>query len=145
MTKLEIWVTGSILYNGEDLSPDKYRWDEKSRRFSSDVDGLLIDFSRIDDCTFEIENNCILIAGRGNTIRARKKCRFETKDDCRFETEGGCTFRTGSNCKFDTGSDCMFTTGDSCEFDVGGRCYKRVPYSFLKGAYILLDGNKLKI
>ena len=63
-----------VLQNGEQLSLDKFLWDEKSRTFSSVEDNLVLDFSDLNNCTFKTGSNCT------------------------FDTDSDCTFKTGSEC-----------------------------------------------
>jgi len=89
MKKLE--VQQRVLKNGKPLDLDKFMWDEKTRTFSSEVTGLVLDFTGIHHCT------------------------FDTIYDCTFKTGHGCTFKTGSGCTFDTGSDCVIVRRDKFE------------------------------
>jgi hypothetical protein len=88
MTKKE--VQKRVLQNGEPLDLDKFEWDEKTNTFSSNEDGLVLDFKEVGICT------------------------FKTGSYCTFDTDSYCTFKTGSNCTFDTGYDCTFDTGPEC-------------------------------
>ena len=85
-----------VLQNGEQLSLDKFLWDEKSRTFSSVEDNLVLDFSDLNNCTFKTGSNCT----------------FKTGSDCTFDTGSNCTFTTGSNCTFKTGSECVVVRRD---------------------------------
>ena len=96
MTKKE--VQQRVLQNGKPLPLDKFEWDEKTKTFSSNEDGLVLDFAGISNCTFVTGWNCT----------------FKTGGNCTFDTGDGCTFDTGGNCTFDTGSDCTFKTGSEC-------------------------------
>ena len=88
MTKKE--VQQRVLQNGKPLSLDKFEWDEKTKTFSSDEDGLVLDFAGISNCTFVTGWNCKFDTGR--------YCKFDTEDGCTFNTRDGCTFKTGSEC-----------------------------------------------
>lgn len=88
MTKKE--VQARVLQDGKPLDIDKFEWDEKTNTFSSEEDGLVIDFKGVNGCA------------------------FNTGSGCTFDTGGGCTFDTGSGCTFNTGSDCTFKTGENC-------------------------------
>ena len=77
----------SVTKNGENLSKDLYTWNEETRTFSSNENGLVLDFPDISFntgsyCTFNTGNNCI----------------FKTDSDCIFNTGYNCTFKTGENC-----------------------------------------------
>ncbi len=89
----------SVTQNDKPLAKSKYKWDEKTRTFSTDENYLVIDFG----CEVEIT--------------------FNTGFHCTFKTGSECTFNTGSDCTFKTGPSCTFKTGDSCfttRFDVKG-------------------------
>ena len=64
----------SVTKNGENLSKDLYTWDEHTRTFFTKENELVLDFSGIDNCT------------------------FNTGTDCIFKTSYNCTFKTGENC-----------------------------------------------
>lgn len=91
-------MTYSITKNGVELSKDLYTIDKKTKTFSSNEPGLVLDFSDEHGWTFKTSNSCIFNTGR----------------DCTFNTGCNCTFKTGSNCTFNTWCDCTFKTGASC-------------------------------
>ena len=66
--------------DGKPINLDDFSWDAETKTFSSTLDGLLIDFFDIDDCTF--------IAG----------------SDCTFKAGWRCTFRAGYGCTFKAGN-----------------------------------------
>ena len=80
----------SITKNGVPLDKSLYTLDEKTKTFSSDEDGLVLDFSNETGWT------------------------FKTGYDCTFKTNSRCTFSTGSYCTFSTGYDCTLETGSHC-------------------------------
>ena len=112
MTKLEIQQR--VLKNGTPLSLELFSWDENTNTFSSKEDILVIDFTGIDNCTFNTSSNC--------TFKADSNCTFETGYNCTFDTGSDCTFETGSDCTFDTSYNCTFKTGPDCTFKTGSRC-----------------------
>jgi len=85
-------VQQRVSKNGKPLPLDKFTWDEKTRTFSSGVDGLVIDFRRMDNCTFVTVSHCVFTTG--------SCCTFTTGSNCAFNTEYGCAFYTGSGCIF---------------------------------------------
>ena len=89
----------SVTRNGVALDPSLYSWDEKTKTFSTNEDGLVIDFRGWDRVTFRTGDDCI----------------FTTGDDCIFTTGDYCTFKTGSRCTFDTGSECVIVRRDVFE------------------------------
>jgi len=104
----------SVTKNGKPLDPSLYTWDEKTATFSTNEDGLVLDFSNYSDCTFK--------TGWGCTFKTGSGCTFDTGSDCTFKTGWGCTFKTGSDCTFDTSSDCTFKTGWGCTFKTAWGC-----------------------
>ena len=95
-----------VLQNGQQLSLDKFSWDESTRTFSSAEDNLVLDFSNLNYYTFKTDSYC--------TFKTGSYCTFKTGYDCTFTTGSYCTFTTGYDCTFDTGSDCTFNTGSEC-------------------------------
>ena len=93
---------------------DKFEWDEKTKTFSTNENGLAIDFRNISDCTFKTGWSCTFTTGG--------YCTFDTCGDCTFKTSWGGTFTTGDDCTFKTGDDCTFTTGWSCTFKTLNNC-----------------------
>ena len=73
-----------VLYRGDIISIDDFSWDEENKIFSSGLDGLDINFSDIDGCTFDTGAYCTFITG--------SDCNFDTGDDCNFDTGLNCTF-----------------------------------------------------
>jgi hypothetical protein len=86
MKKIEIQKR--VLQNGKPLDLDKFDWDEKTKTFSSNENGLVLDFSDIYGCIFNTGYNCI------------------------FNTGYNCIFNTGYNCIFKTGSGCVVVRRD---------------------------------
>jgi hypothetical protein len=99
-------VQQRVLQNGKPLSLDKFTWCEDTNTFSSDEDGLVLDFKGIDGITFKTGSYCTFITG----------CY------CVFNTGPSCTFITGCYCTFDTGYKCNFKTGPECTFNISGWC-----------------------
>jgi len=88
-------VQQRVLKDGKPLPLDQFTWDEKTFTFSSDIHGLVLDFTNMSGVT------------------------FKTGWYCTFKTGSYCTFTTGSYCTFKTSSDCTFTTGWKCTFTTG--------------------------
>lgn len=119
-------VQQRVSHNGKPISMDDFMWDEKANTFSSELDGLVLDFKGISHCT------------------------FKTGSSCTFKTDSGCTFKTGSYCTFATSSGCTFNTGYNCVvvrrdvFEViilnGNESIKLLPYA-KKGYIIKLDNE----
>jgi hypothetical protein len=96
-------VQQRVSQNGKPLALSKFKWDEKTKTFSSKGNYLIIDFKDVGDCTFK--------TGWGCTFKTGPDCTFKTGPDCTFKTGWGCTFKTDSGCTFKTGWDCTFKTG----------------------------------
>ena len=71
-----------VLQNGKPISLDKFEWNEETKTFSSAKNGLVLDFTGIDGCTFDTGSYCT----------------FKTGSYCTFDTGWDCTFKTGENC-----------------------------------------------
>ena len=127
-----------VLQNGEQLSLDKFSWDESTRTFSSVENDLVLDFSNLNyytfctgsyctfktgsDCTFKTSYNCTFGTGSNCTFKTGSECTFKTGSECTFKTSYYCTFKTGSECTFDTGSECTFKTSSNCTFKTSYNC-----------------------
>jgi hypothetical protein len=149
----------SVTIKGKVLDPGFYNWDEKTKTFSSDVDGLVLDFTDIDGvtfntgsfctfitgsrCTFKTSSNCTFDTGNYCTFKTSSNCTFDTGHYCPFNTGSDCTFKTGYSCTFKTGSDCTFKTGSSCIFEVGDNC-SLIRYD-VKGVTEIPTGKKIKL
>jgi len=118
-------VQQRVLKNGKPLSLDQFTWDEKTFTFSSNIHGLVLDFTNLSGGTFK--------TGSGCTFKTDSDCTFKTGSDCTFTTGWRCTFTTYSYCTFTTGSDCTFKTGSDCTFKTGWDCtFKTGPYCTFK-------------
>jgi len=115
-------VQQRVLKNGRPLPLDQFTWDEKTFTFSSDIHGLVLDFTGINGVTFKTGWDCTFTTGWDCTFTTGRRCTFTTSSDCTFKTCHGCTFTTGSYCTFKTGSDCTFKTGLYCTFTTGSDC-----------------------
>jgi len=133
MTLTKENISERVLQQGEHLSKDKFSWDEDTRTFSSSESNLVLDFSDLDDCTFNTGSSCTFNTGSYCTFKTGSYCTFKTGSDCTFDTGSYCTFKTGSYCTFDTGFECTFGTGSECTFDTGSEC------TFNTGSYCTFD------
>jgi len=149
----------SITKNGKPLDKKLYTIDEKTKTFSSNESGLVLDFSdeygwvfnTNSDCTFKTDSDCTFDTGFGCTFDTGPDCTFKTGSDCTFDTGYDCTFKTGydctfktdSDCTFDTSYDCTFNTGYDCTFKTGFDCVvvRRDIFEVIK----LKEGKKIKL
>ena len=78
-----------VLKDGKPLELDLFTWDENTRTFSTKEDHLVLDFSDLDNCTFNAKDNCS----------------FKVGEDCIFNTGHSCTFNTSrsNNCNANRG------------------------------------------
>ncbi len=93
--------------NGEKLEHYLYKVNMNSKKFTTNMDYLSLDFSKIDGMSFYIGSDSILKVG----------------DSCKIETLEGCDIIAGENCNITTGADCNIKTKDNCEIHTlsGGR------------------------
>jgi len=121
----------SVTRNGRLLDMCEYNWDVNTKTFSSDICGLVLDFTNINgvtfktgyNCTFKTGSACTFKTGSACTFNTGYGCTFNTGYDCTFNTGFACKFKTGSNCTFKTGYDCTFKTGFACTFKTGDNCF----------------------
>ena len=106
MTKKEIQKR--VFKDGKLLALAKFKWNPKTKTFSSEEYGLVFDFLGISGITFTTGHDCIFDTG--------SDCTFNTGSYCAFKTWDYCIFKTGCNCTFNTGSGCTFNTLDKCSF-----------------------------
>ena len=152
-------MTYSITKNGVPLDKSLYTIDKKTKTFSSNEDGLVLDFINefkwaFDTgygctfntgpcCTFNTGYDCTFKTGSGCTFKTGSSCTFNTGSGCTFNTENYCTFNTGPCCTFNTGPCCTFNTGYDCTFKTGGDCVvvRRDVYEVIE----LKEGVKIKL
>jgi hypothetical protein len=115
-------TTFSVTKNGNVLDPSLYNWDEKTKTFSTDVDGLVLDFAGVHRVTFNTGYSCTFKTGAYCTFNTASSCSFNTGHSCIFKTGYDCTFNTNLKCTFKTGSECVFNTGSVCIFNTGSDC-----------------------
>ena len=128
LTKLD--VQKRVLKDDNLLDLDLFEWNEETRTFESYISGLVLDFSDIDNCSFDAYSDCKFKTGDNCKFDTISNCSFITGDNCTFDTYSDCKFKTGDNCSFDTcdncdfntGSDCSFDTLSSCKFNTGNKC-----------------------
>jgi uncharacterized cupin superfamily protein len=116
-TMTKFFVTKKI--SGIPLDPSLYNWDEKTITFSTNENGLVLDFTGIDGVTFNTGSKCTFNAGDFCTFKTGSYCTFNTGSYCTFKAGASCTFKTGHDCTFLTASNCTFATGHSCSFATG--------------------------
>ena len=104
----------SITKNGKPLDRSLYSIDEDTKTFSTEENGLVLDFNGLGGWTFKTYSNC--------TFNTNSYCTFNTYSDCTFNTGCNCNFKTGSHCNFKTGFACTFKTGSVCTFNTGYGC-----------------------
>ena len=112
LTKLD--VQKRVLKDGNLLDLDLFEWNEKTRTFKSNIGSLVLDFSGINNCSFDTYSDCNFETGDNCSFDTCYNCDFNTGSDCSFDTLSSCKFKTGSNCSFDTNSNCKFEIGDNC-------------------------------
>ncbi len=124
-------VQRRVLKDGKPLSLKLFTWDDKTKTFSSQESGLVIDFRLVNGCNFELGAFCVVKAGRH------------------------CSFRALYCCTFDVMSECSFYTGDSCVVirrDFYGEVFQLEPFQHIKlndektkGFVILDKKEKVKV
>ena len=114
----------SVTKNGKELDKNlySYSWNLETKTFSSNEDGLVLDFRYWNGCTFNTGYNCTFNTGYNCIFDTGFYCTFNTGSDCNFDTESSCNFDTVSECTFKTEYDCIFNTGSDCIFDTGSDC-----------------------
>ena len=88
----------SVTKNGKPLDKSLYTINEKTKTFSSNESGLVLDFSDEYGWVFNTGSSCTFNTGSSCTFKTSFGCTFETKSDCTFKTGYSCTFKTGSGC-----------------------------------------------
>jgi hypothetical protein len=112
----------SVTKNGKPLNSKLYSWDPKTNTFSSNENGLVLDFYNIDGVSFKTGSYCTFKTGFSCTFDTGSHCTFDTGSYCTFKTGSNCTFKTDSHCTFDTDCNCTFDTGSHCTFDTDCNC-----------------------
>jgi len=111
-------VQQRVLKNGKPLDLRLFTWDPKTKAFSSLENGLVIDFTLIDGCTFRLWNYCMLKMGSLCNVKSGRGCVFVAGHNCSFETSYFCTFVTAYSCDFKTKSLCVVIRRDADSYEV---------------------------
>ena len=120
MNKLD--VQKRVLKEGKHLDLNDFNWCEKTNTFSSNIEGLTLDFRDKKYITFNTGDNCTFNTGYNCTFDTTHNCTFNTEFNCTFNTWGDCTFNTGDNCTFKTWGNCTFKTSSNCTFKTSSNC-----------------------
>ena len=105
MTKKE--VQQRVLQNGKPLPLDKFKWDEKTKTFSSNEDGLVLDFKGVDNLTINCRNYC--------AINCESFCTIDCMSFCTINCGFSCTINCGSSCTINCRHYCTINPkGDEC-------------------------------
>jgi hypothetical protein len=115
-------TTFSVTKDGKILALSLYTWNEKAKTFSTNENGLVLDFTGVDGVTFKTSDKCTFNTGSFCTFKTGSDCIFNTGFKCTFKTGSECTFNTSHSCTFNIGSHCTFKTGSNCIFEVGVNC-----------------------
>jgi len=127
-------VQARILLNGKPLLLDRFKWDSKTKTFTSDVNRLVIDFTGFPNCTFNTGAFCM--------FRTSSQCTFKTRGHCIFNTGYGCTFETGTHCVFIAEGSSTFKTGYGCTFIVSSVCTWKYDWGELKQPPLHFSGSQ---
>ena len=111
-----------VLKAGNPLDLNLFKWNEETRTFSSKENGLVLDFSDLNNCHFNTGSGCYFNTRQGCTFFAGSDCIFVTGSSCYFNTGFNCTFITGVGCEFNTSYNCTFKTSNSCTFNTSYGC-----------------------
>ena len=78
----------SVTRNDKPVSEDLYNWDESTKTFSSNEDGLVLDFNEYDvtfitgsDCTFNTSSDCTFDTGSSSVIIRRDEFEVITLEE----------------------------------------------------------------
>lgn len=80
---LEVGLNYSLTQHGKLLEESKYTLDKESKVFSSNEDGLVLDFKEYSGWTFKVKNDCFLKTGSHCTLYLRYNCTFDTGPNCK--------------------------------------------------------------
>jgi hypothetical protein len=99
-------VQKRVLKNGRPLPLYYFEWDEETKTFSSRIGGLVIDFTKVNSCSFDISSRCFVKTGN--------MCKIDSADDCVLDTEHECILDVGNYCTLDVGTSCTLCVGEAC-------------------------------
>ena len=120
MTKSK--VQQRVLKNGGPLDVDLFSWDEENKIFISSINGLMIDFGGIANCTFIIGSNCNIETGPNCIIKTGTICTITASHSCNIETGLQCTITTRDNCVIKTNCDSVINTDYNCIIETQSNC-----------------------
>ena len=92
--------------NGEIVSSGKYDWNTNTKTFSSNEDGLVLDFGSLENVTIKVRNSC--------TINSDSYCTINSGYSCTINSGYSCTINSGFICTINSGSVCTIKCGDYC-------------------------------
>ena len=126
-----------ILKNGQIVSPEKYDWNFETKTFSSEEDGLVLDFGSLENVTIKCGNFCTIKCGWNCTINSGYSCTIKCGFGCTIKCGYSCTIRTYWNTEIVAGKNCIlnYIYDEICE------CYKLPEQKKCK----ILESGKLEL
>ncbi len=126
-----------VLKNGQIVDSGKYDWNENTKTFSSEEDGLVLDFGSMENVTIKVRNFCTIKCGNFCTIKCGSYCTIKCGYSCTINSGDDCTIRTYWNTEIVAGKNCIlnYIYDEICE------CYKLEE----KKKYKILESGKLEL
>ena len=142
-----------ILKNGQIVDSRKYDWNSETKTFSSEENGLVLDFGSLENVTIKVRNSCTINSGDSCTINSGFGCTINSGFGCTIKCGSYCTINSGSSCTINSGSSCTIKCGYSCtirtywytEIVAGKNCILNYIYSEISECYKLEEKMKYKI
>jgi hypothetical protein len=114
-------IQQKVLYEGKPLALNKFTWDGKTKTFSSNVCGLVIDFSDIDGCTIYCDDYNAINCGSDNTIICRDDNTINGGDNNKIYCRDGNSIDGGNynsiNCGNHNKINCGNYNSINCGYD----------------------------
>lgn len=153
MTKKEIQKR--VTRKGEPIPLKDFKWDEKTKTFSSELDRLSIDFSDVHNCVLNVRNHntikayysVTINAGYHNVIDAGHCATINTWHSTTIKTGDYSIINTGDQATIKAGDFNTINVGDSSTIDVGySATIKAEDYATIDaGDYATIKAGKLSI
>jgi hypothetical protein len=107
-----------VLKNGKPLSLNKFCWDGKNKTFSSNEDGLVVDFANMNSATIKCGYSVTINCGDFATINCRDYATINCRDYATINCGDSATIDCGNSatikCGYSATIDCWYSATINC-------------------------------
>ena len=143
----------TVSKNGQIVDSGKYDWNTNTKTFSTNEDGLVLDFGELENVTIKCGYSCTINSGSHCTINSGSHCTINSGYDCTINSGSYCTINCGNSCTINSGYNCTINCGYSCtirtywdtEIIAGKNCILVYIFDEICESYKLPEQKKCKI